>query len=65
MLSNDFSAAAPWSTYDDDKGDVNMSHFSIARDEKQNGMISYAIHDKKLLCCALSVLCVECVLCDC
>ena len=64
MLSNDFSAAAPWSTYDDDKGDVNMSHFSIARDEKQNGMSSYTIHEKKLLYCVLSVCCViaDCLL---
>ena len=40
MLSNDFAAQAPWSTYDDTAGDTTLSHFSIARDLMPNGSLT-------------------------
>ena len=40
MLANDFSAAAPWSTYDDVPGDLELAHFSIARDLRPNGSLT-------------------------
>lgn len=41
MLSNDFSAAAPWSTYDDIAKDTSLAHFSLARDLQPNGSLTY------------------------
>jgi O-glycosyl hydrolase len=40
MLSNDFAAQAPWSTYDDSVGDVALTNFSIARDLRANGSLT-------------------------
>ena len=40
MLSNDFSAAAPWSTYDDSPGDISLANFSIARDLRLDGSLT-------------------------
>lgn len=40
MLSNDFAAAAPWSTYDDQTGDTALAKFSIERDLRQNGSLT-------------------------
>ena len=41
MLSNDFSAAAAWSTYDDVAKDTLLSHFSLARDLQPNGSLTF------------------------
>ena len=40
MLSNDFSSARPWSTYDDDAGDVDLKNFSISRDLAPSGSLT-------------------------
>ena len=40
MLSNDFAAAAPWSTYDDRSGDVALANFSVARDLLPTGSLT-------------------------
>lgn len=40
MLSNDFAAQAPWSTYDDTAGDVALANFSIARDLRPHGSLT-------------------------
>ncbi len=37
----DFAADGGWYTYDDAPGDLNLKHFSIARDLKPNGLITY------------------------
>src|SRR5205814_2221903 len=40
--ATDFQSASPdWYTYDDVPGDVSMSHFSIARDLKPHGLVTY------------------------
>ena len=40
MLANDFATQAPWATYDDVAGDVDLDHFSIARDLQPNGSLT-------------------------
>jgi glucosylceramidase len=37
----DFASAGPWYTYNDTPGDTSMSHFSIERDLKPNGLITF------------------------
>src|SRR5215831_11636724 len=38
----DFQSASPnWYTYDDTPGDTGLKHFSIARDLRRNGLITY------------------------
>ena len=39
--ATDASSPGDWYSYDDSIGDVNMKHFSIARDLGQNGEITY------------------------
>lgn len=39
--SNDFAAAGPWYTFDDSPGDVELRNFSIARDLRPNGTLSF------------------------
>jgi glucosylceramidase len=39
QAGTDFMSAGPWYTYDDTPGDVEMKHFSIARDLAPNGLI--------------------------
>jgi glucosylceramidase len=41
IASTDFMSAGPFYSYDDVPGDVAMSHFSIARDLKPNGLITF------------------------
>ena len=41
MPCDDFCAAGPWYTYDDSPGDVQMRNFSIARDLKPTGVLSF------------------------
>ena len=65
----------PWYTYDDDRGDVNMSQFSIARDQKQNGTFTetyyknrtvHVVRKRRRSCCAVCcVLSLCCVIADC
>ena len=38
---DDFCAAGPWYTYDMSPGDVDLKNFSIARDLKPNGSLTY------------------------
>jgi glucosylceramidase len=41
IASTDFMSAGPFYSYDDTAGDVEMKHFSIARDLEPNGLITY------------------------
>jgi glucosylceramidase len=41
IASTDFMSAGPFYSYDDVRGDVTMSHFSIARDLEPNGLITF------------------------
>lgn len=41
LAGTDFMAAGPWYTYDDTPGDVELKHFSIARDLAPNGSITF------------------------
>jgi glucosylceramidase len=41
IASTDFMSAGPFYSYDDVPGDVNMDHFSIARDLEPNGLVSF------------------------
>jgi glucosylceramidase len=41
IASTDFMSAGPFYSYDDVAGDVNMEHFSIARDLGPNGLIPF------------------------
>jgi glucosylceramidase len=41
LASTDFMSAGPFYTYDPVPGDVEMSHFSIARDLQANGLITF------------------------
>jgi len=41
IASTDFMSAGPFYSYDDVRGDVAMSHFSIARDLEPNGLITF------------------------
>ena len=47
IAGTDFQAAGPWYTYDDTPGDVQMKHFSIARDLEPNGMATYIKRARK------------------
>ena len=40
LAGTDFMSAGPWYTYDDTPGDVEMKHFSIARDLGTNGLVT-------------------------
>ena len=40
IAGTDFMSAGPWYTYDDTPGDVELKHFSIARDLGPNGLIA-------------------------
>jgi glucosylceramidase len=37
----DFASAGPWYTYNDTPGDTSMKHFTIERDLRPNGLITY------------------------
>ena len=37
----DFASAGPWYTYNDTPGDTSMNHFTIERDLRPNGMITF------------------------
>lgn len=41
MLSNDFATQASWSTYDDVVNDYNLESFSIERDLRVNGSLTF------------------------
>ena len=41
LAGTDFMSAGPWYTYDDTPGDVELKHFSIARDLGPNGLVTY------------------------
>lgn len=41
IAGSDFSSAGPWYSYDKAPGDVSMKKFSIQRDLKPNGLITY------------------------
>src|SRR6266581_642184 len=41
LASTDFMSAGPFYTYDPVPGDVEMNHFSIARDLQPNGLITF------------------------
>jgi glucosylceramidase len=41
IASTDFMSAGPYYSYDDVRGDVSMTHFSIARDLGPNGLITF------------------------
>jgi glucosylceramidase len=41
LAGTDFMSAGPWYTYDDTPGDVEMKHFSIARDLGANGLVTF------------------------
>jgi glucosylceramidase len=41
IAATDFMSAGPWYTYNDTAGDIEMAHFSIARDLGPNGLIPY------------------------
>jgi len=41
IAATDFASAGGWYSYNDSVGDVNMEHFSIARDLGPNGMLTY------------------------
>ncbi len=43
----DFMSAGPFFTYNDTPGDVEMKHFSIARDLEPNGLVPYIKRAKK------------------
>ena len=47
IAGTDFQSAGPWYTYDDTPGDVEMKHFSIARDLGPNGMATFIKRAKK------------------
>jgi hypothetical protein len=40
LAGTDFMSAGPWYTYDDTPGDLEMKHFSIARDLGTNGLVT-------------------------
>lgn len=41
IAATDFMSAGGWYSYDDTPGDTAMQHFSIARDLRPNGLITY------------------------
>ena len=41
IAGTDFMSAGPWYSYDDTAGDVEMKHFSIARDLGRNGVLTF------------------------
>ena len=41
LAGTDFMSAGPWYTYDDTPGDIEMRHFSIARDLGTNGLVTF------------------------
>jgi glucosylceramidase len=47
IASTDFASAGPWYTYDDAPGDVEMKHFSIARDLGPDGMVTFIKRARK------------------
>jgi glucosylceramidase len=47
QAGTDFMSAGPWYTYDDTPGDVDLKHFSIARDLAPNGQITFIRRARK------------------
>lgn len=47
QAGTDFMSAGPWYTYDDTPGDVELRHFSIARDLAPNGQITFIRRARK------------------
>ena len=47
IAATDFMSAGPWYTYDDAPGDVEMKHFSIARDLGPDGLVTYIKRARK------------------
>ena len=41
MPCDDFCAAGPWYTYDDTPGDIDLVNFTIGRDLKENGTLTF------------------------
>ena len=47
IAGTDFMSAGPWYTYDDTPGDVELKHFSIARDLGPNGSLTFIKRARK------------------
>ena len=47
LAGTDFMSAGPWYTYDDAPGDVDLKHFSIARDLGPNGSLTFIQRARK------------------
>ena len=47
IAGTDFMSAGPWFTYNDTPGDLEMKHFSIARDLAPDGVLSYIRHARR------------------
>jgi glucosylceramidase len=47
LAGTDFMSAGPWYTYDDTPGDVDLKHFSIARDLGTNGLVTFIKRARK------------------
>jgi glucosylceramidase len=47
IAATDFASAGPWYSYNDTPGDVEMKHFSIARDLGPNGMVTFIKRARK------------------
>jgi glucosylceramidase len=47
LAGTDFMSAGPWYTYDDTPGDVEMKHFTIARDLGENGLVTFIKRARK------------------
>ena len=47
LAGTDFMSAGPWYTYDDSPGDVELKHFSIARDLGPHGSLTFIRRARK------------------
>jgi glucosylceramidase len=47
LAGTDFMAAGSWYTYDDTPGDVSLEHFSIARDLRPDGLVTFTKRARK------------------
>src|SRR5215470_353687 len=47
LAGTDFQSAGPWFTYDDTPGDVELKHFSVARDFAPTGVGTYILRARK------------------
>jgi glucosylceramidase len=47
LAGTDFTSGGPWYTYDETPGDVELKHFSLARDTGPTGMITFIERARK------------------